>query len=126
MLGSIHYNKSINKDFEIGEGETYSIPNQLRNPPTLFGRIKMTEGTSTNIYSVVFKHTGGNNYEAIDTRVVVASDQAFLRAINCLININNQVITVNTCKLTRKNLSSNSAADIFSCKLIELSSTFLL
>lgn len=128
-IRSAYYNKSENTNFEIGEGETYALPNSLRAAPTLYGRIKMTEGTSTNIYPVIFRNSDKSNllhYEAIDTRVVVANNQAYLRAINCDISIGNDAVTLNTCKLTRKNLSSDTVAVIFSCKLIELSSTNLI
>lgn len=128
-LRSTYYNKSENINFEIGEGETYALPNSLRAAPTIYGKIQMTEGTSTNIYPVIFRNQDKSNllhYEAIDTRVVVVNNQAFLKAINCDINIRNDVVTLNTCKLTRKNLSNDTVADIFSCKLVELSSTYLI
>lgn len=128
-IRTMYDNKSENTNFEIGEGETYTLPNSLRAVPTLYGRIKMTEGTSTNIYSVVFRNSDKSNllrYEAIDTRVAVASNQAFLRAINCNITLSGNTVTLNTCKLVRKNLTNDTVADIFSCKLVELSSTYLI
>lgn len=124
-----YYNKSENTNLEIGEGETFTLPNSVRAAPTLYGRIRLTEGTSTKIYSVIFRNFDKSNpmrFEAIDTRIVVVSNQAILRAINCDISFASDTVTVNTCKFTRKNLTNNGNAEIFSCKLIELSSTYLI
>ena len=124
-----YYNKSENKNFEIGEGQTYSLSNTLRAASTLYGRIKKTENGTDTYYNVIFKNSNITNlmvFEAIDTRVVIADNQAFLRAINCSISINNNIVTLNTCKLSRTNLTTGTQADIFSCKLVELSSTYLI